>query len=159
MDGRILLTAVALATLGPAAPASQAAPASWIGVATPKSAKPGKAFKVTARASFDPRRHAPPRRYLAAGVWRHRGDDPCSRSVPIDRRGWTQVGNVATFMPRGGPSDAYAFDLLDTTVTLRVTGAYRHCGYVYELRYSGTSYKPDYGVLATSSALTRARRG
>lgn len=161
MDGRILPTAVALAALGAAAPASQAAPAptNWIGIAAPKTAKPGKAFKVRASASFDPRRYAPPRRYLAAGVWRHRGDDPCARSVPIDRRGWTQVGNVMTFMPRGGPSDAYSFDLLDTTVTLRATGAYRHCGYVYELRYSGTSYKPEYGVLATSSALTRVRRG
>lgn len=157
MYARILLTAVVLA-LGAGVPASHAAPSNWISVNAARSAKTGKPFTLKAAASFDPRRYAPPRRYLAAGVWRHRGDDRCPRSIPIDRRGWTQVGRE-DFYPRGGLADELSIQFLDTKVTLRAAGAHRHCGYVYEIRYSGSSSKPDYGVLAKSSALTIVRRG
>lgn len=158
MFGRILLSSALLA-LGASVPASHAAsPADWIGVAAPKRAKVGKPFALQASASFDWRRYAPPRRYLAAGLWRHRGDDPCPRAVPIGRRGWSRVGSM-DFYPRGGLADELSTEFVNTKVTLRAAGAHRHCGYVYEIRYSGTSSTPSYGVQAKSSALTIVRRG
>ena len=159
MYARIALPAALLA-LGAAAPASHAAAGHWIGIYAPKSAKTGKPFPLKAYASFEPRRYAPPRRYLAAGVWRHRGDDPCPRALPIDRRGWTQVGRLDFYPhPSGGLADELSTEFVDTKVTLRAAGAHRHCGYTYEINYSGTSSTPSYAVKARASALTTVRRG
>ncbi len=158
MYGRILLATVVFA-LGAGVPAGHAAPSNWIGVDAPRSAKAGKPFPLKAAATFDWRLHAPYRRYLAAGVWRQRGDDPCPRSLPIGRRGWTQIRPGLDFYPQGGSADDYATEFIDTKVTLRAPGAYRHCGYVYDIRPRRTSSGQDYGVLAQASALTRVRRG
>jgi hypothetical protein len=155
---RLTVISVALLALGAAAPASQAAPSDWIGVGAPKSARTGRSFALKASASFDHRRYAPPRRYLAAGLWRHRGEDACPRAVPIERKGWTRVGTL-DFYPRGGLADELSTEFVDAKVTLRVPGIYRHCGYVYEIRYSGTSSRPSYAVQARGSAVTTVRRG
>lgn len=158
MHRRICVPAVALLALGATAPASQAEPSAWIGIGAPKSAKAGRPFALKASASFDPRRYAPPRRYLAAGVWLHRGDDPCPHALPIERRGWTLVGKH-DFYPRGDSSDELSIEFIDAKVTLRSAAAHRHCGYVYEIRYSGRSSHPSYVVKARASALTVVRRG
>lgn len=159
MPARIALPAALLA-LGAAAPASHAAAGYWIGIYAPKSAKAGKPFPLKASASFEPRRYAPPRRYLAAGLWRHRGDDPCPRALPIGRRGWTQVASYDfSPHPSGGLADEISTEFVDAKATLRAAGAHRHCGYTYEINYSGTSSTPSYAVKARASALTIVRRG
>lgn len=155
---RLTVAAAALLALGAGASASQAAPSDWIGVSAPKSARTGRPFALKASASFDHRRYAPPRRYLAAGVWRHRGEDPCPRAVPIERKGWARVGTL-DFYPRGGLADELSTEFVDTRVALRTPGIHRHCGYVYEIRYSGSSSIPSYAVQARDSAVTTVRRG
>ena len=155
MTRRAIAAAAAMTLLAPSAAA--AFTNNWIGIGAPKSVKAGKAFPLKASASFDSRLYAPPRTYLAAGVWRHAGDEPCLKAVPIERSGWKLIGNTYTFYPRGDASDDYSAEFLDTTMRLKSPGAYRWCGYVYTIEYDARA-NPSYHPKARSDVLTRVRR-
>lgn len=152
---RAALAAAAVATLL-APPSAAAFTDNWIGIAAPKAVKAGKAFTLKASASFDSRLYAPPAAYLAAGVWRRSGDEPCLKAVPMDRRGYTEVRRH-DFYPTGTSADDYSVEFLVERLRLKSPGEYRWCGYVYTTEYDARA-NPSYHPKARTTALTRVGR-
>lgn len=155
MKRRAIAAAAAAVAMVLLAPSSVAAVTdSSISVQAPKTVKPGKTFKVIADVTFDPRLYNPPYTYLAAGVWQHRGDDPCLKAVPVDRRGW-KLRLDHDYDPDIDDPD----NLLELSASLKLTktGTYRWCGYVYTIEgdiLSGETYHP----VARAQAKTSVRR-
>jgi hypothetical protein len=152
---RATAAAAAAAAMVLIAPSSVAAVTeSSISVKAPKTVKPGKTFTLIADVTFDSRLYNPPYTYLAAGVWRHRGDDPCLKAVPVDRPGWKLLLDH-DYDPAVDDPDSLLE--LSTSLKLQKTGTYRWCGYVYTIEgdiLSGETYHP----VARGQAKTSVRR-
>lgn len=156
MTRRALAAAAATAAMVLFAPSSAVAVTdSSISVQAPKTVKPGRAFTVSAVATFDSRLHTPPSAYLKAGVWQHRGDDPCLKAVPVDRAGWKELIHY-DFYPEGDASDDSPLEL-SASVQLKRTGTYRWCGYVYTVE-SDSDLSETYHPVVRAQARTSVRR-
>jgi hypothetical protein len=154
----VRLGLIALVVLVAAVPSAGAVTReNWTGIAVPKTAKPGKLFRIQASASFDPRSSRPPYAYLTAAVYRHRGEDACLKTVPVSRAGWTRVAQLAY---TSAYADGYSIVYLDEKVSLPRTGPYRYCAYVFVTKYNPSiSSRPQgYSVKAHDDGLIRVRR-